>query len=460
MSTDESPKLPHVVIVGAGFGGLHVAQQLAKAPCRVTIVDKRNFTLFQPLLYQVATGSLSPGDIATPIRALLANQKNTRVLASTAIGVDANNQILQLEHGELHYDFLVAATGVKHSYFGNDQWADDAPGIKTVEHALEMRRQLFQAFELAEMESDEEKRRALLTFVIVGGGPTGVELAGTIAELAKKTLRRDFSTYDSATARVVLAEGADAVLPVYPEKLRRKGLEQLNNIGVEVRCNTLVTDIAPDHVVLKCGDESTVLHARTVLWAAGVQPSRFGALLQKATGASLDRGGRLRVNQQMALPTHPNIFVIGDLAHYEQDGKPLAGVAPVAKQQGNHVGESLRRTMQGKPLKTFRYRDLGSMAVIGQNHAVALIGNTKLSGFPAWFLWAFLHIAFLARTTQRMSVMLRWFVMYFFRRRGMRLVTGNFADGIGDGITPLSKTSVADNADTTPTATDTGTADR
>ncbi len=433
----EQNELPHVVIVGAGFGGLHAAQKLAKAPCRVTILDKRNFTLFQPLLYQVATGSLSPGDIATPVRALLGDQKNVRVLATTATGVDAEKQVLQIEHGELHYDYLIVATGVKHSYFGNDQWSEHAPGIKTVEHAMEIRRRIFQAFELAELESDPVKRDALLTFVVVGGGPTGVELAGTIAELANKTLRKDFSNFDSSEAQVILAEGADGVLPAYPEKLRQKGLHQLESIGVTVRCNTLVTEIANDHVILKRGEHSTKLKARTVLWAAGVQTSRFGTVLQEATGAELDRGARLIVNEQLALPSHPNIYVIGDLAHYEQDGVALPGVAPVAKQQGNHVGESLRRSMQGKPLKQFRYRDLGSMAVIGQNHAVALIGKAQLSGFTAWFLWAFLHIAFLARTTQRMSVMLRWFVMYFFRRRGMRLVTGDFSDGMGDQVTRL-----------------------
>lgn len=431
--------LPHVVIIGAGFGGIHAAQQLAKAPCRVTIVDKRNFTLFQPLLYQVATGSLSPGDIATPVRALLNDQKNTRILASTAVGLNAEKQELTLEHGTLKYDYLIVATGVKHSYFGNDQWSANAPGIKTIEHALEIRRRIFQAFELAEIESDPVKREALLTFVVVGGGPTGVELAGTIAELANKTLRRDFSNFDSRSARIVLAEGTNGVLPAYPEKLRLKGLKQLEKIGVEVRLSTLVTEITDSQVQLKNAEGSSLLDCRTVLWAAGVQPSQFGAIVQQATDAQLDRGGKLVVDQQMALPSHPEIFIIGDLAHYEQDGQVLPGVAPVAKQQGNHVGKSLSRKLLNKPQKAFRYRDLGSMAVIGQNHAIAIIGKAKLSGFPAWFLWAFLHIAFLVRTTQRMSVMLRWFVMYFFRRRGMRLVTGNFADGKGDKTTPINE---------------------
>ena len=441
---DHQSRLPRIVIVGAGFGGMHAARALGRANADVTLVDKRNFTLFQPLLYQVATATLAAADIATPIRGELRQQKNTVVYASTARDIDVEKQIVKTAHGELFYDHLIVATGVKYSYFGNNHWRTHAPGIKTVEHALEMRRRIFKAFELAEIESDPVRREALLTFVIIGAGPTGVELAGTLAELARGPLHKEYRRYDSRDARVVLVEGADSVLPPYPERLREAARHSLHSLGVEVMTGTMATDIQADHVLLKRGETESRIDTRTVLWAAGVQRSRFGEQLAKATQAECERG-RFVVGEDLSLPSHPNIFVIGDLAHRVQDGEPLPGIAPVAKQQGRFVGKLLAARLAGRREPRFHYRNNGTLAVIGARRAVADLPWARLTGFSAWFIWAFVHIAFLIRIDQRLSVMLRWAYKYLFQRRAMRLITGKLGDGEGDGVTPLGSTGAVPN---------------
>lgn len=419
----------HVVIVGAGFAGLYAAKALGRSDYRVTIIDKRNFHLFQPLLYQVASGTLSPADIATPLRSVLKPYRNVHVLQASVSGIDpATKRITYATdqtRGELAYDTLIVATGVKHHYFGNEQWQQDAPGLKTVEHALEMRQRILSAFEEAEWEQDATRRRQLLTFVVVGAGPTGVELAGTIAELAHKTLKNEFRSIDPADARILLIEGANQVLPSYPDSLCAKAQRSLETLGAEIHTNSFVTAIDEHGVHIKQGEQDTQIAAKTVLWAAGVRASKFGAALANATGCTLDNAGKVHVNADLSLPDHPDIFVIGDLAHYEQQGKPLPGVAPVAKQQGQYLAKLLKARSQQKIAPMFEYKDRGSLAVIGNNAAVADFGKLKLSGFWAWWVWAVAHIFFLIATDQKILVATRWFSKYFWRRRGVRLITGH-----------------------------------
>lgn len=415
-----------VVIVGGGFGGLYAAKALGcNNSVRVTLIDKRNFHLFQPLLYQVATGTVSPADISSPLRAILSGNKNTKVLMEEVTDVDPQRQVVSLSSGEFAYDTLIIATGVSHHYFGNEQWRDTAPGLKTVEDALEMRRRIFMAFEAAEKESDPEKRRAWLTFVIVGGGPTGVELAGAIAELAFATLKHDFRNINTAEAKILLLEGLDRLLPPYPPELSAEAEAALTRLGVTVRTKTLVTHIEDSIVTTRQGETIEQIPARTILWAAGVKASAMGQVLHERTGVDLDRVGRVMVGPDLSVPGHPNIFVIGDLAHFaHQEDKPLPGIAPVAMQEGEYVAKLIKQRLKSQEVLPFRYVNTGSLAVIGQNAAVADLGFVKFSGPIAWLIWVFAHIYYLIEFDNKLIVMLQWAWSYFTRSRGARLITG------------------------------------
>jgi len=415
--------LPHVVIIGGGFGGLYAAKALKDAPVRVTMVDKRNFHLFQPLLYQVATGGLSPGDICSPLRAVLKRHKNTTVLKAEALDILPDQRKVLLDVGELEYDTLIIATGLSNHYFGHDEWAESAPGLKTLEDALEIRRQVLMAFEQAERESDPDKQRACLTFVIVGGGPTGVELAGALAELARRTLRGEFQRVDPTQAQILLLEGGDRILPVYHPSLSAKAQVSLNRLGVEVRTNTLLTDIEGERVTLRSGEHTEQIETCAVLWAAGMRANPVAQILAERTGAELDRMGRVIVAPDLSLPDHPQIYVIGDLAHFVQDGAPLPGVAPVAMQQGRYVASAIEERLKGTSPPPFRYKDKGSLAVIGRNAAVAELGKLRFSGFLAWLLWVFIHIAYLIEFDNKLLVLFQWAWNYFTKRRGARLIT-------------------------------------
>ncbi|HEY9635649.1 MAG TPA: NAD(P)/FAD-dependent oxidoreductase [Coleofasciculaceae cyanobacterium] len=416
----------HVVIVGGGFGGLYAAQALAKAPVKVTLIDKRNFHLFQPLLYQVATGGLSAGDISSPLRAVLSRNKNTEVLMGEVTGLDPKQQKVKLQDKELTYDSLIVATGVSHHYFGNEQWAPKAPGLKTVEDALDIRRRIFTAFEAAEKETDPEKRRAWLTFVIVGGGPTGVELAGAMAELAYSTLKQDFRNIDTSETKILLLEGMDRVLPPYSAELSAKAKASLERLGVTVQTNALVTNIEDNVVTIRRGEQLEQIPSQSILWAAGMKASKMGQVLAECTSAQCDRAGRVIVNPDLSVGDYPNIFVIGDLAnfpHQYEDGKPLPGVAPVAMQEGQYVARLINKQLQGETLPAFRYTDYGSLAVIGRNAAVVDLGFVKFSGFLAWLAWIFVHIFFLIEFDNKLIVMIQWAWNYFTRKRGARLIT-------------------------------------
>lgn len=414
----------HVVIVGGGFGGLYAAQALRHAPVRVTLVDKRNFHLFQPLLYQVATGGLSPGDIASPLRAVLNRQKNTWVLTAEAVDIEPGQQKVVLRDGEIFYDTLIVATGVRHHYFGHEDWAEDAPGLKTIEDALHIRSRILLAFEAAERENDAEKRRAWMTFVVVGGGPTGVELAGALGELARNTLKNDFRNINPAEARILLIEGTDRVLPAYAPELSLAAERALKRLGVTVRTHALTTGIQNNTMTIRASEHDEQIAARTILWAAGMKASPLGQVLAERVGAELDRAGRVIVAPDLTIPGHPNIFVVGDLANVVQEGRPLPGVAPVAMQQGRYVARVIQQRLQGRQLPPFHYRDKGSLAVIGRNAAVAEFGALRLRGFPAWVIWLFVHIAYLIEYDNKLLVLIQWAWNYFTRKRGARLITG------------------------------------
>lgn len=417
----------HVVIVGGGFGGLYAAKSLGGCnDLRVTLIDKRNFHLFQPLLYQVATGTVSPADIASPLRGVVGQNPNTHVLLDEVVGFDPAGQTLQLASGSnLAYDSLIVATGVSHHYFGNDAWRTIAPGLKTVEDALEMRRRIFSAFEAAEKCADPAEQRAWLTFVIVGAGPTGVELAGAIAEIAHGALQHDFRQIDTTQTQILLVEGLDRVLPPYDPSLSARAAESLTRLGVTVLTQALVTAVTPEGVSLKQGDQTQLVAAKTVLWAAGVKASPLGQVLADCTGAAVDRVGRVIVEPDLSLANSPNIFVVGDLAHFAHQGdKPLPGVAPVAMQQGEYIAKLLQKRLRGETVAPFRYLDFGSLAVIGQNSAVVDLGGIKFSGPIAWLVWVFAHIYYLIEFDNKLLVMLQWGWNYFTRGRGARLITG------------------------------------
>jgi NADH dehydrogenase len=420
------PSRPHVVIVGGGFGGLYAAKGLLRAPVDITLVDRENHHLFQPLLYEVATAALSPADIAAPIRSIFAGKRQVEVLLGEAVGVDLDERRLRLSDGAVPYDSLIVATGVTHSYFGHDAWAVHAPGLKRIDDAIEIRRRFLLAFEAAERERDAEARRARLTFVVVGAGPTGVEIAGTMSELARRGLPRDFRVIDTSTARVILVEGCDRVLPTFDRGLSERARRDLEKVGVEVRLDAMVTDIDADGVSI--GDER--VPAANVIWAAGVRASPLG----RALGVPLDDAGRVRVEPSLSLPGRPEVFVIGDLAtvHDPELNAPVPGVAPAAMQMGRHVASIIRAEARaaaaGKPAPSrapYRYRDKGMLATIGRARAVGSLGRLKVAGLPAWLLWALVHITYLAGFGNRAIVLLRWAWAYFLFRRGARLITGD-----------------------------------
>jgi len=414
-----SKATPRVVIVGAGFGGLNAARALAKAPVKITLIDRQNFHTFQPLLYQVATAGLSPGEIAAPIRSILRSHKNIEVLMAEVTGFDLHRRIVETSDTAVSYDYLIVAAGAGHSYFGHDSWEPYAPGLKTIEDALEIRRRVLLAFELAERHAAGGETAMLLNFVVVGGGPTGVELAGTLAEISRHALAHEFRSIDPARTHILLIEGGPRVLPAYAEDLSRSAQEQLNRLGVEVRTSTVVTQIEPGAVYAG----PTRLPATVVLWAAGVAASPLG----KSLGAPVDRAGRVLVQPDLSVPGHPEVFVIGDLATLkDEQGKMLPGVAPVAIQEGRFVAKIIREELESRPrTAAFRYWDKGSLATIGRAAAVAEFGRIHISGFIAWLSWLFVHIFFLIGFRNRLLVFIQWAWSYVTYERGARLITGS-----------------------------------
>jgi len=406
------------VIIGGGFGGLDAARALAGAPVRVTLFDRHNYHLFQPLLYQVATASLSPGDIASPIRWVLRHQQNVQVLLADARAIDPSARRVTLDPGpEISYDYLILATGAAHSYFGHPEWAARAPGLKTLDDALEIRRRVLLAFEAAERERDPQAQRRLLTFVIVGGGPTGVELAGALAEIARQSLRQDFRSIRPESARIILLEGGPHVLATFPATLQRAARASLARLGVEVRTGSVVTNV--DEQGVQFGGEH--ISAQTVLWAAGVAASP----LARSLGVPLDRAGRVLAEPTLRVPGHAEIFVVGDVCALHQDGRPLPGVAQVAKQEGAHAARNVARAIRGEPMLPFRYRDFGNMATIGRGSAVADFGRITASGFFAWLVWIFIHIFWLIGFRSRFVVLGEWAWAYVTFQRRVRLITGD-----------------------------------
>ncbi|MEO8672018.1 MAG: NAD(P)/FAD-dependent oxidoreductase [Tahibacter sp.] len=421
--------VPEVVIVGGGFAGLWATRALANAPVRITLIDRCNHHLFQPLLYQVATAGLSAPDIAAPLRTILRGQSNVSIRLAQVDAIDRNLQCVHLrDRNTLRYDYLLVATGARHAYFGHDDWAAHAPGLKTLEDALTMRRRILSAFEHAESETDPARRGAWLNFVVIGGGPTGVELAGTLAEIARHTLRREFRQIDPTQARVLLIEAGERVLSAFPPVLSAKATTQLRRLGVEVRCGSAVSAI--DAEGLNIGSER--IESRTVLWAAGVAASPLGAALK----VPLDRAGRVLVAADLSVPGQADVFVAGDLAGLQQDGKGLPGVAPVAKQMGTYVAKAIRARIEGRSIEPFRYHDVGSLATIGRMAAVADLGWIRLSGFIAWWFWLFIHIVFLIGFRSRLIVLLNWAWSYWTYQRHARIIVGLDA---GDSPSPDSK---------------------
>lgn len=419
------PGQHRVVILGGGFGGLSAALTLKRAPVAVTLVDRCNYHLFQPLLYQVATGALSPANIASPLRHILKNQKNTRVLLGEAIGIDAKNRRVILSDGAIDYDTLIVATGARHQYFGHEEWEQFAPGLKTVEDATDMRRRILLAFEAAEREQNPAKLRAWMTFVIVGAGATGVELAGALAEISKDTLRRDFRTIDPSEARILLVEGSDRVLPAYPPQLSLAARRMLERLGVIVRTGAFVTGIGEHSVTIRAGDHVEEVPARTVLWAAGVLGSPLGRILSEEAGAPLDEIGRVIVEPDLTVPGRPEIFVIGDLANFRhQTGNPLPGVAQPAIQAGRYAARVIERRLRGKQAAPFHYVDKGNLATIGRAAAVADFSWLRLSGVPAWLIWIFVHLLYIVQFQNRLLILLQWAWLYVTYGRSARLITG------------------------------------
>jgi NADH dehydrogenase len=414
-----TPKKPQVIIVGAGFGGLEAAKKLACKDVRLTVIDRTNYHLFQPLLYQVATAALSPADIAAPVRAILSKCKNVEVILAEVEAVDVEGRKVKTKDRVFDYDYLILATGARHSYFGHDEWEKLAPGLKSLEDAVELRRRILLAFEFAEKTTDEAARQAAMNFVVIGGGPTGVEMAGAIAEISRYTLAKDFRHIDPSKARVILIEGTPRLLSAYPEDLSESARKQLVELGVEVRTDARVTDITESGVQL----DAEFIPCRVKIWAAGNNASFVG----KTLDAPVDRMGRIVVNDDLTIPGHPEVQIIGDLANFShQTGEPLPGVSPVAMQQGRHAARNILRMIRGEKPQLFRYFDKGSMATIGRNKAVADLKFFHLSGFPAWLAWLFVHIIFLVGFRNRLLVLIQWAWAYLTFDKGARLITRNF----------------------------------
>lgn len=415
--------MPHrVIIIGGGFAGLTAAMALKRAPVEITLLDRRNFHCFQPLLYQVATGGLSPANIAAPLRSILERQKNCTTLLANVESIDPAKQVVHSNLGEHPYDSLLVCTGASHAYFGHDEWEKHAPGLKTLEDAVAIRAKVFLAFEKAEACADPVERQRLITFVVIGAGPTGVELAGAIAELAKHTLKGNFRNIDPAHARIILLEGGDRVLASYVPKLSVSALHALKRLGVEVRLGAKVTDVTADAVTYSQGSEQVRLEANVILWGAGVQGSPLGRMLAEVTHDKLDRQGRLLVQGNLTLPSYNNIFILGDLAHFEQDGKVVPGVAPTAMQMGNYAARLINARLRNKIIPPFKYTDKGSMATIGRGAAVADLNFMTLSGYPAWLAWLFLHVLFLVGFESKILVLIQWASNYITRARSARLI--------------------------------------
>jgi len=414
-----------VVIIGGGFGGLSAARRLKHVPADVTLIDRRNYHLFQPLLYQVATGALSPANVAYPLRNILKKNRNTRVLLAEATRIDTANRRVILSDGAIEYDTLVIAAGSSHQYFGHQEWEEFAPGLKNIDDATDVRRRILLAFETAERETDPEKVRAMLTFVIVGGGPTGAELAGALGEIANDTLRGDFRSIDPSKAQIVLVEGADRVLPTYPPKLSESARTMLERLGVKVRTSSMVTNVCRDSVTVREGERTETIPTRTVLWAAGVLGSPLGRMLAHDAGAQLDKSGRVLVEPDLTVPGHPEIFLIGDLANFShQTGAPLPGVAQPAIQEGSYVAKTIAARLREKTIKPFRYHDRGNLAVLGRGAAVADLNWLRLAGFPAWLIWIFIHLLYIVEFQNRLLIFIQWGFFYFTYDRAARLITG------------------------------------
>lgn len=413
-----------VVVVGGGFGGLYAARALRHPAAEVTLVDRRNFHLFQPLLYQVATGGLSPANVAAPLRNLL--RRRGRVLLAEVVDFDLSGRRVRLADGELPFDSLIVAAGSEFNYFGHDDWRPLAPGLKSIEDATDIRARVLTAFEMAERTTDADQRRCWLTFVIAGGGATGVELAGALAELARYTMRHDFRAINPAEAKIILVEGRERLLTTFPEDLSAHTADTLRRLGVTIRTGTMVAEIRPREVVLKQGEEVETLPAATVLWTAGVRSAGIAGRLAQAAGAETDRMGRIVVQPDLTIAGHPNVFVVGDMARFtHQGGEPLPGVAPVAMQQGRYVAKVISQRLSGKAAPPpFHYHDRGNMAVIGRSAAVADLHWTHVWGFPAWLAWLFIHLLYLAQFQNRLLVLIQWAWNYVTRSRSARLITG------------------------------------
>ena len=427
MNCNVDKKEAKVVIVGGGFGGLYTAKALKQSSVQVTLIDKRNFHLFQPLLYQVATGGLSPSDIASPLRLILRQHKNVQVLLNSVVDLKPKDkQIILDDDKSISYDILILATGSTHHYFGNDQWENHAPGLSTVEDALEIRNRVLGAFEAAEKENDPIKRQAWLTFVIVGGGPTGVELAGAVAEIVNSSMKGNFNNFTPKDAKIILIEGLERVLPPYPTELSSKAEQELCNLGVKIHTQSMVTSISENNIVLRKGEKYEQITSHTILWAAGVKASSVGKKLAEKTGAQIDRAGRVIVEPDLSIIGFPDIFVIGDLSSFShQNNKPLPGIAPVAMQQAKYVAKLIQKQLKGESLPSFVYKDYGSMAIIGKNKAVVDFKFIKLSGFLAWFIWIWVHIYYLIEFDNKLVVLIQWIWNYFTQGRGSSVIIEN-----------------------------------
>lgn len=441
------PDRHRVLILGGGFGGLYAAQALKHAPVDITILDRRNFHLFQPLLYQVATGSLSPGEVAAPLRAVLRKQKNTRVLLEEAVDIAPHaKRVLLRDGGAIDYDSLIVATGSQSAYFGHDEWREWAPSLKSIEEATQIRHKILLAFEVAERIDEPDERRAWLTFVIVGAGATGVELAGALGEIANETLKHDFRRIRPQDARIIVVDGGQRPLATYPEDLSQKAERSLLKLGAQVRTGVMVTDVDADGVTLKTKSGTERLRSHTVIWAAGVSPSDFGKQLALRTGAETDKPGRIKVDPDLTVPSYPDIFVVGDLAAAPDDhGKPLPGVAQVAMQGGAYAANTIIKRIKGeRDIKPFHYFNKGDLAVIGRAAAVANIFGVHLSGFIAWLVWVFIHLMYIVEFQSRLVVFVQWAFLYLTFNRGARLITGTTAGDAVAAKEPLSARAAAE----------------
>jgi NADH dehydrogenase len=413
----------HIVIIGGGFGGMNAALELSKKDVQITLIDKRNFHLFQPLLYQVASGGLSPADIAYPLRSLFTRRSNVRVIMDEVNDIDLEHKTVLCTENNINYDYLVIAAGAQNYYFGKDEWQQVATGLKTIEDATEIRSKILSAFEQAEKEDDPEIKSSLLTFAIVGGGPAGVEMAGAIAEISRHTLRHDFRTINPSQAKIILIEGADRILPVYPESLSKKAERKLQSLGVDVICNNMVNNISDNTLEVADGDEKRMIKAQTIIWAAGVRSADLAALLIDKYDLPGDKGGRIKVQNDCTIPGQSDVYVIGDMAHFATaDGGMLPGVAPVAIQQGRHAARMIWRRINGKKVNPFRYIDKGNLAVIGRKSAVGFKKDTKITGILAWLIWLFVHLLYLVGFEKRLLVAIQWAINYFTFNRSARLI--------------------------------------